>query len=84
MVVLTDEVVQKIVRIVEEHADFTLKQTQQKLQEDAIMVSTSSIARALHGQVITTKKLEDATAPGSKMQDEIMQIGTCKLVHLQR
>ena len=83
MVVLTDEVVQKIVRIVE-HADFTLKQTQQKLQEDAIMVSTSSIARALHGQVITTKKLEDATAPGSKMQDEIMQIGTCKLVHLQR
>ena len=47
VVVLTDEVVQKIVRIVEEHADFTLKQIQQKLQEDAIMKCANMVRHVL-------------------------------------
>ena len=53
------------VGIVEEHADFTLDQINAELRlraPDQRQVSISTIARALQGELIVTKKLEDAPA----------------------
>lgn len=56
---LTPTVVQEIVDLVERHPDFTLEQIRQAL---GTPLSLSSVSRALDGQLITMKKLEDCPA----------------------
>ncbi len=62
---LTPEVIERIVRLVEDQPDITLKSIQQKLstaEHEAVHLSVISIARALDAKLITTKKLEDCPA----------------------
>ena len=58
------DVVERIVQYVEHQPDITLKSISEKLAatEPPVHVSVTSIARALDGQLITTKKLQDCPA----------------------
>ena len=58
---LTPEVVQLVVEMVERQPDITLKVIKDNLEVAVppVMVSVTSISRALDGQLITTKKLQD-------------------------
>ena len=77
-VVLTDDVVARIVDIVEGNPAFTLRQIKDAL--NGVDISLSSIARALDGALITMKKLEDAPVernlPRIKAVGESMPNGT--------
>ena len=58
---LTPEVVQLVFEMVERQRDITLKVNKDNLEAAVppAMVSVTSISRALYGQLITTKKLQD-------------------------
>lgn len=53
---LTDDIINRIVEIVERHPDYTLRQVRDELGEP---LSVTSISRGLDGRFITMKKLED-------------------------
>ena len=61
---LTEEVINHIVQVVEEKSDITLRaiRDQLRLEVPPVHLSVTSIARALDGRLITTKKLQDCPA----------------------
>ena len=72
-VILTENLIQNLVNIVEAHPAYTLRQIKAELGD--VQISMSSIARGLDGALVTTKKLEDApverNSPAVKEQRRI-------------
>ncbi len=56
---LTEDVISRIIDIIERHPDFTLRQVKEELGET---LSVTSISRGLDCRLITMKKLEDCPA----------------------
>lgn len=60
---VTSSVVQRLVNMVEQKPDLTLKVMSERLDREAgIKISMSSVARALDGELISMKKLQDCPA----------------------
>ena len=67
---LSEKVVQNIVSMIHEKPDITLKKMKQKwfARQPSVDLSTTSIARALDGQLVTMKKLQDCPAQRNSLR----------------
>ena len=72
---MTQTIVQLLVNMVEQTPDLTLKVMKERLATEAgVQVLTSSIARALDGQLISMKNLQDCPAQRNSIRTKTLRV----------